>query len=63
MQSPAVPTMAMGALARTPPAMMAKPSLLLGHCESSGQRGSACAASAWRTRGGAELHAQAAQLH
>eukprot|EP00969_Alexandrium_andersonii_P314767 13905295-Alexandrium_andersonii.AAC.1 len=43
---------------------MAPPSLLLGSLRgspwpSSGQRGSACAASAWRTCGGAELHVQA----
>eukprot|EP00969_Alexandrium_andersonii_P268180 11850719-Alexandrium_andersonii.AAC.1 len=61
MQSSAVPTRATGTLARTPPARMASPSLLLGSLPgslrpSSGQRGSACAASAWRTCGAAELH-------
>eukprot|EP00969_Alexandrium_andersonii_P037918 1662670-Alexandrium_andersonii.AAC.1 len=45
---------------------MAKPSLLLGPLRgpplpSSKQRGSACAASAWRACGGAELQVQAAQ--
>eukprot|EP00969_Alexandrium_andersonii_P223994 9892643-Alexandrium_andersonii.AAC.1 len=60
MQSPTVPTTATGTLARTPPAMMASPSLLWGSLwgslwPSSEQRGSACsayAASAWRTCGG-----------
>eukprot|EP00969_Alexandrium_andersonii_P276525 12222572-Alexandrium_andersonii.AAC.1 len=42
---------------------MASPSLLLASLRgpprpSSGQRGSACAASTWRTCGGAELHVQ-----
>eukprot|EP00969_Alexandrium_andersonii_P267265 11810996-Alexandrium_andersonii.AAC.1 len=51
--STAVPTTAAGALARTPPTMMASPALLLGSVRgspwpSSGQPGSACAASAWR---------------
>eukprot|EP00969_Alexandrium_andersonii_P051002 2240567-Alexandrium_andersonii.AAC.1 len=44
---------------------MASPSLLLGSLRGSprppsGQRGSACEASAWRTCGGAELHARVA---
>eukprot|EP00969_Alexandrium_andersonii_P174807 7729928-Alexandrium_andersonii.AAC.1 len=58
--------MATGILARTPPAM--RPSLLQGSLwwcplQPSGQRGSACTASAWRTCGGAKLHMQAAPLH
>eukprot|EP00969_Alexandrium_andersonii_P371302 15479210-Alexandrium_andersonii.AAC.1 len=45
---------------------MAKPSLQEAFVRGSprrpsGQRGSACVASAWRTCGGAELHVQAAQ--
>eukprot|EP00969_Alexandrium_andersonii_P360464 15455399-Alexandrium_andersonii.AAC.1 len=48
-QSPAVRTAAMETLARTPPGIMASPSLLLGQMRgfpwpSSGQRGCACAA-------------------
>eukprot|EP00969_Alexandrium_andersonii_P244755 10814859-Alexandrium_andersonii.AAC.1 len=51
-----------------PPAMMASPSLLLGslRCSpwpSSGQRGSAFAASGRHTCGGAESRAQVAQSH
>eukprot|EP00969_Alexandrium_andersonii_P048157 2113352-Alexandrium_andersonii.AAC.1 len=46
---------------------MAKPSLLEAFLRGSpwpspGQRGSACAASAWRTCGGAEVHVQAAPV-
>eukprot|EP00969_Alexandrium_andersonii_P257507 11385322-Alexandrium_andersonii.AAC.1 len=66
MQSPEIPTMATGTLAMTPAAMMAMPSLLRVFVRwfpwpSSGQRNSACAASAWRTCGGAEARVQAAQ--
>eukprot|EP00969_Alexandrium_andersonii_P034319 1501196-Alexandrium_andersonii.AAC.1 len=63
MRSPATGTVAMA-----PAAMMAKPSLLEACVRvqrsprpSSGQQGAACAASAWRTPGGAKLHGQAAQ--
>eukprot|EP00969_Alexandrium_andersonii_P290987 12862975-Alexandrium_andersonii.AAC.1 len=68
MQSRAVPTTATGATARAPPATMASPSLLLGPSRrspwpSSGQRGYACAASAWRRRDGARVHMQVARLH
>eukprot|EP00969_Alexandrium_andersonii_P224229 9902485-Alexandrium_andersonii.AAC.1 len=60
MQRPAVPTMATGALAGNPSTMMAMLSLLEAFVRgppwpSSGQRSSACAASAWRTCGGARL--------
>eukprot|EP00969_Alexandrium_andersonii_P298697 13204607-Alexandrium_andersonii.AAC.1 len=53
----------MGTLALTPATMMAKPSLMEVFVRrppwpSSGQRGSACAANAWCTCGGAEVHAQ-----
>eukprot|EP00969_Alexandrium_andersonii_P369863 15476058-Alexandrium_andersonii.AAC.1 len=52
----------------TPATMTAKQSLLKAFMRGSpwpslGQRGSACATSAWRTRNGAELHVPAAQLH
>eukprot|EP00969_Alexandrium_andersonii_P314162 13878768-Alexandrium_andersonii.AAC.1 len=55
MQGPAVPTMATGTMAVIPATMMAKPSLLGAFVRrspwpSSGQRGSACAASAWHKR-------------
>eukprot|EP00969_Alexandrium_andersonii_P062356 2746907-Alexandrium_andersonii.AAC.1 len=68
MQSPAVPTTATGTFAKTHAAMVAKPALLeafvRGHpWPLSGQCCSACAASAWCTCGGAELHVHAAQLH
>eukprot|EP00969_Alexandrium_andersonii_P352955 15438798-Alexandrium_andersonii.AAC.1 len=58
MQSPRVPTAATGTLATTPAAMMAKPSLLEALVRgspwpTSGRRGSAWAASAWRTCRGA----------
>eukprot|EP00969_Alexandrium_andersonii_P188037 8308979-Alexandrium_andersonii.AAC.1 len=61
MQSPPVPTTATEIIATAPAPMMAKPSLPQAFVPgtpwpSSGQRGSACAASAWRTCGGAELH-------
>eukprot|EP00969_Alexandrium_andersonii_P076048 3352429-Alexandrium_andersonii.AAC.1 len=60
MQSPVVPTAGTGALAQALSATMAKPLLSLGSLRwslwsSSGQRGSACAASTWRTCGGGRV--------
>eukprot|EP00969_Alexandrium_andersonii_P326550 14429065-Alexandrium_andersonii.AAC.1 len=57
MQSRAVPMRPQGP---SPPATMASPSLLLGVLRgspwpSTGQRGPACATSAWRTNGGGEI--------
>eukprot|EP00969_Alexandrium_andersonii_P027483 1199215-Alexandrium_andersonii.AAC.1 len=58
--------MATGTLAMTPAAFMVKPSFLgafvrMSPWSSLGQWVAACAASDWRTRGGAGLHVQAAQ--